>query len=447
MWTASRAMNPVEIGIGKSFKGLAAYLLHDPERAATAARVAWAQSFNLDDADPDRAWRLMAATAMSADQLKAAAGVKKGKKALNTAYHFSLNFNPADHPTEATQRAAVESALKAMGLESYQALAVGHRDTEHQHVHVMVNLINPENGLSAASKQPDGSPALLSNSQKKLSRWAQEFEREHRLAVTEGRLENANKRAQGELVDARRKPRNVYDRDKSETTDRRRDFLKQKFTAGERDLSSESRQMHERHGDDWTAAKHSYKAHKDAIWDAHKKRSAERIENTKAQTKKRWSAMFMRQRDELRDFERGERSVVGRIWHAAATFKELAQDGNALGGFLAAFSQDARRAIVMRKHEREAKTLDKQVRASFSAEYAKLNEELKGAQVQARHRFLMQCDELKKEQAEARDAMKERWREHNAARRVALNVLQARQPQQDRAREWQLERGRGLEPD
>ncbi|MFO4987113.1 hypothetical protein RCK87_25570, partial [Salmonella enterica subsp. enterica serovar 1,4,[5],12:i:-] len=72
-------MNPVEIGIGKSFKGLAAYLLHDPGRAATAERVAWSDSFNLDGADAEKAWRLMAATALSADQLKAAAGIKKGR--------------------------------------------------------------------------------------------------------------------------------------------------------------------------------------------------------------------------------------------------------------------------------------------------------------------------------------------------------------------------------
>ena len=52
-------MNPVEIGTGKSFKGLAAYLLHDVGHAATAERVAWAESVNLDGADPEKAWRLL----------------------------------------------------------------------------------------------------------------------------------------------------------------------------------------------------------------------------------------------------------------------------------------------------------------------------------------------------------------------------------------------------
>lgn len=178
-------MNPVEIGTGKSFKGLAAYLLHDVGRADTAERVAWAESVNLDGADPEKAWRLMAATAMSAGDLKAAAGIKKGKKAVNTAFHFSLNFNPEDAPSAELQRLAAHSSLKALGLDGYQALAVAHRDTDHAHVHVMVNLIDPETGMSAASKQSDGRPAKLSNSQRKLSAWAGQFEREHGLIVTD----------------------------------------------------------------------------------------------------------------------------------------------------------------------------------------------------------------------------------------------------------------------
>ena len=65
-------MTPVEIGQGKSFKGLAAYLLHDPriegEQARTSTeRVGWVQSYNLDGVGGEGAWRMMAATAMSAN--------------------------------------------------------------------------------------------------------------------------------------------------------------------------------------------------------------------------------------------------------------------------------------------------------------------------------------------------------------------------------------------
>lgn len=426
-------MNPVEIGTGKSFKGLAAYLLHDQGHAATAERVAWAQSFNLDDADADRAWRLMAATAMSADQLKAAAGIKKGPRAKNTAYHFSLNFNPKDEPSEALQRQAVTSALEAMGLQKYQALAVAHRDTAHKHVHVVVNLIDPETGMSAASKQQDGKPSLLSNTQRKFSQWAQRFEREHGLTVTEGRLDNANKRAQGEEVDARRKPRQVYEQEKGETTDRRRDMQKRGFDKQASALTAEGKQMNERHQTEWAAIKSSYRTEGDALFQAHRRHSAAELDAMKEANKKRWAAMFMRQRSELRDFEVGERSAIGRIWHAAAVFKDRAIAGDMLGGFVAAFSPAERRAIVQRKHDQENKKLAAQIRKQFSQRIADLNEDLAAQKVQARHRFLNACDELKRDQAEARAALKEQWKVYNGKRRAALSV--------------QAQRGRSLSPD
>jgi Relaxase/Mobilisation nuclease domain. len=439
-------MNPVKIGLGKSFKGLAAYLLHDPERAQTADRVAWAESYNLDGADPEKAWRLMAATALSADQLKAAAGIKKGKPVTNTAYHFAITFNPEDRPSGELERAAVLGALKALGLDKHQALAVSHRDTDHHHVHVMVNLIDPETGLSAASKGRDGSPALLSNDTRKLSQWAQAFEREHRLAITEGRLKNADLRAQGVPVDARRKPRNVYERQKSETTDRRRDFAKRDFRDQAADLAAEGRQMHERHQSEWAALNTTYRAEKEAAYTEFSKAMKRRAAELHEQQKPAWAAIFSRQRDERRDFEQGERSALGRIWHGAAVFRDRARDGDALGGFLAAFMKDERLAIVQRKHDRERATLSLQLRAAAAEEFDRMKKEASNARASHRLRYLSQCDELKKRQAEARTAMKGRWRAYNRERAVALSTNRAQQARPQRERSQQFARGRGLEP-
>lgn len=441
-----RAMNPVKIGAGKSFKGLAAYLLHDVGRAETDARVGWVQSYNLDEAEPDRAWRLMAATAMSADQLKEAAGIKKGKPARNVAYHFSITFSPADDPGEDVQRASVAGALKALGLDRHQALAVSHTDTDHQHVHVMVNLIDPENGLSAASKQPDGSPALLSNDTRKLSKWAQAFEREHGLTVTEGRLANANKRAAGEKVDARRKPRNVYERTKQETTDRRRDFVKRQHDDTARDLTAESRAMHEQHRIEWEALKAAYGSEKIAMQGQIGKVIKQTVADTKAAHKPAWARLFARHRDESRAFELGERSALGRIWHGAAVFRELALEGNALGGFLAAFSKDERRAIVERKHNRERERLGKQIRLEISQQIDQIRRDQAEAQRLARERFMLACDKLRGDQDEAKAAMRGRWQVYNAERRAALATAQSRAAQLARSRSMERQRGRGLEP-
>ena len=228
-------MNPVEIGQGKSFKGLAQYLLHDEKREgeqtrSTSERVGFVASFNLDDAPPDRAWRLMAATAKSAKALKEAAGIKAGKTPIKTVYHYSINFSPDDEVSAELIEKAVRESLEVLDMAHHQALAVEHLDKEHRHVHVMVNLIDPENGMSAATPvlQENGKKASkLSYAHKKFSKWAARFERENGLEITEGRQRNANDREQGNKVDARRKRRNVYDRDKREATqDRRRDFVK-----------------------------------------------------------------------------------------------------------------------------------------------------------------------------------------------------------------------------
>lgn len=443
MSSGSWTMNPVEIGSGKSFRGLAAYLLHDADHAATAERVDWAESINLKGADPERAWRMMAATAMSADALKAAAGIKKGRKAVNTVFHLALTFNPDDNPSAELQRRAVQGALKAIGLDAYQALAVAHRDKNHAHVHVMVNLIHPETGLSAASKQ-DGQPAILSYSQRKLSKWAEGFEREHGLIVTEGRLANANKRAQGQQVDARRKPRNVYERDKEETQDRRRDYKKRDFTEQARALADESRDMNDRHGTEWTALRIVYHARKEAAYAA----TGGEIKNTMAELKdgqkRAWSAITMRQRSEVEDFRRGEQSALGRIWNGAAAFRELALEGHALGGFLAAFSREERLAIVQRKHDRERAALNLRLRAEGKAAIDAIKARAVIERAQAREAFMRDCADLRRQQQEERAAMRIQWQRHSAARRGALAQEAGRGDRPARPRD--RGRGRGMEP-
>ncbi|PZN93906.1 MAG: hypothetical protein DCF30_21125 [Hyphomicrobiales bacterium] len=113
-------MTPVEIGRGKSFKGLAVYLLHDPRQEgeqarATTERVGWVQSYNLDGAGGEGAWRFMAATALSANALKQAAGIKIGPAPSSTAFHYSINLNPADRPSEEIERLAVEGCRQTSG--------------------------------------------------------------------------------------------------------------------------------------------------------------------------------------------------------------------------------------------------------------------------------------------------------------------------------------------
>lgn len=91
--------------IGHSFKGSMAYYLHDKRQDEagphpdSADRVAWTELRNLAAAaGPETATRMMISTAQSADELKAAAGVKNtGRKSTRgPVFAFSLQWEPSE---------------------------------------------------------------------------------------------------------------------------------------------------------------------------------------------------------------------------------------------------------------------------------------------------------------------------------------------------------------
>jgi len=74
-------MVPAITAGGRSFRGAALYYLHDKREDGeavrlTADRVAWIETVNLPTGDPERAWRIIAHTALAQGHLKAAAGMK-----------------------------------------------------------------------------------------------------------------------------------------------------------------------------------------------------------------------------------------------------------------------------------------------------------------------------------------------------------------------------------
>lgn len=441
-------MNPVEIGKGRSFKGLASYLLHgekaEAEQHEISDRVAWSQSFNLMNADAPRAWRLMAATAMSAEQLKEAAGIRKGKPTEKPVYHYSLNFNPNDHPSEAVQRAAVESSLKAMGLTDYQALAVAHREKDHMHVHVMVNLIHPEHGVSAASKQPDGRASPLSNSHRKLSTWAAAFEREQGLTVTQGREANAEARAAGEKVDAKRKPRTVYEQEQAARIDARLAWMKRQTADRRTMLMTEQRAVRSRQAENWQALSRVYQKYRNEA-------AAQRVPfkaisaTVREQAKPEWAELFKRQRNELARFEQAERSPIGKLTNIIATAAAVSREQDPMTGLVAALSKEERRALLEREHQRQIAEQRAAVRARTQAaiDEAKREERRKAAIMRAV--YFKHAAELKKVHGQQWDEVRMNWRDFHRERREAMRPRTvSRAPAQ--AQTMQLGLQRGMQP-
>jgi hypothetical protein len=163
---------------GKSFKKLAAYLLHDPDKAKTAERVHWTHTLNLASDHPASAVNEMLWTYRAAEDLKRQAGVPSGGRPLeNPVRHFSLNWHPSETPTREHMIETVESFLAHMNWNERQAVIVCHED-KHPHVHVMVNSVHPETGR-----------ALDTRFEKvRAQEWALEYERQHELIFCEQRL-------------------------------------------------------------------------------------------------------------------------------------------------------------------------------------------------------------------------------------------------------------------
>ena len=98
-------MIPKINGLGRSFAGVAAYCLHDaPEpddrRPETSERVGWADTRNLATVQPERAARLMAATAKAAPDLKRLADAphRGGRKLAKPVLHYSLSWAHDETP-------------------------------------------------------------------------------------------------------------------------------------------------------------------------------------------------------------------------------------------------------------------------------------------------------------------------------------------------------------
>ncbi len=151
---------------GRSFKGLFAYCMSDKD-AASNDRVAWTRACNLPDLGKDT-WRVMLHTVQSAEALKRSSGAStKGRKLERPVFTYSLSWAPDQVLEQDHMEETALGSLKALGLEEHEAWLVCHSDTNHPHVHVIVNRVHPLTGYAVS----------IDCSAKKLQRFASDYER------------------------------------------------------------------------------------------------------------------------------------------------------------------------------------------------------------------------------------------------------------------------------
>lgn len=178
---------------GTSFRGAGRYYLHDKDDAApkhlkprTDERVAWTATRNCVHDDPELALDEMWATAERQDALKRAAGVKlSGRRMECPVKTLSLAWHPSEQLTPQEIERAADSYVAHMGWSEHQALYVGHNDTPHAHVHIILNRVHPENGRTIGDQ----------HDWRRSQAWALQHEKERGHIWCERRLEAGNDNA------------------------------------------------------------------------------------------------------------------------------------------------------------------------------------------------------------------------------------------------------------
>lgn len=413
---------------GSSFKGAAAYLLHDKGRAQSDERVAWVETRNLATNDAEIGWRIMAATAMDQDRLKAEAGVKNtGRKSDKHVMHVSLSWHADEAHTlnrDEMMRAA-NGALRALGADDRQAMIIAHSDEEHPHVHLLINRVSPENGKHLSS----------SKEKLRLSDWALGYEQERGHVFCEERAINAEARKRGEYTRAEKdQPRHIFETEASaraaaNDNTSRADSLRREERDKDATLSKRSRDMHARHQNDWQTLHAEHIARKQEI-----ERQAE-IDQGRAKADVReqyrpvWRDTFRKQQDDLTAFEDREADFLGRMQNAvdAVSLRLRVLEGTkgeAIGGaFRALASSGARREAVELAHEREKAAIERQQRMEEAQRAQEADKVRQAAQEANTRRFEAERAALILSHAADQAKNQAEWRARTAERKAAWEAF------------------------
>ncbi len=68
---------------------------------------------------------------------------RKGRFNGNPVYHVAINWQEGEHPTPGQARRACDHVMKSLGYEEHQAAWSIHRDTDNDHVHLVINRVHP----------------------------------------------------------------------------------------------------------------------------------------------------------------------------------------------------------------------------------------------------------------------------------------------------------------
>ena len=75
----------------------------------------------------------------------------RGRFHGNAVYHVAINWREGEHPTRAEAERACAQIMASLGYSEHQAVWAVHRDTDNDHVHLVINKVHP---VTATVRQP-----------------------------------------------------------------------------------------------------------------------------------------------------------------------------------------------------------------------------------------------------------------------------------------------------
>jgi hypothetical protein len=377
-------MIPTVTKKGTSFKGAAAYYLHD-KNALTNERIDFTQTQNLATDNPEMAWKLMAYTAMHQSEIKkAAGGVAKGRKLTQPVYAYSLAWHPKQEPTKEHMIESGLKTLKILGLDEHESIIVAHNDADHKHLHLIVNRVHPETGIAAP----------LSNDRLNLSKWAEKYERDRGEILCEERVKNNERRRNGEYVKAREHQN------------------KAEFYRWQREKTNQAFEQRQKDGKNLSVI---HKSQRDKLFTVKESLIAQRRKEIKESNRPGWAGLYKRQKQENLKLEKIQGSALSRVVHYIKNRNQDRKNGSSIdkqgllsGAFSVIIDRNKLTKAQINKHEQERKAFagkiaeqSRLVLKQSNNEYARSLEKLKA--LQAKESALMKSRHSEESQKGAKD--------------------------------------------
>ena len=232
--------------------------------------------------------------------LKRAAGEDlRGRDNKAPVLHYTLAWHPDERPTEAQMKEAALSSLKALKLDEHQVLMAAHNDKDHAHVHLIVNTVHPKTGRTAP----------LKFSRLELSKWAEEYEKQHGIHLQQ-RIDNNAERARRKDERQRKQPTRKQPREKRELpvnlrvnklirdrTTRPDHIIRQDVIDRMKRLRTELRHRHHVERD---VVSSEHRAERQDLYRNSKEAAGIAVAYVQQKFRGTWTELFKMQRDEVR---------------------------------------------------------------------------------------------------------------------------------------------------